>query len=106
MTELVLVSSALILICSVILWVSKTYNDGILGRAGLGLMSFFQIVILAGALIGDVEYTFLPEVAFTHVGMALFLLFNVCRHLRVCTKDRRFCAPAVAEMKRSRARVR
>ena len=92
MTEIVLIASILILICAAILWGAHSYDDGILGRAGLGVMAFSQLVIVAGAFVGNVEYTFLPEIAVTHIGMALFLCFHVRKHLRIWTKERRHVA--------------
>lgn len=104
MTETVLIASAVILACSLILWGSHGYDDGIVGRAGLGILAFFQIVILAGVLVAGVEYEFLPEIAASHVGMALFLVFHVRKHLRLWTKERR-CASIGALPTLKRAKV-
>ena len=106
MTEIVVGAGAVILLCAGILWGAHSYDDGIVGRAGLGIMAFFQVVILSGYFVGGVEYAFLPEIAATHVGMALFLCFHVRKHLRWWTKERRACPGPEMEMKRSRVGVR
>lgn len=79
---LVNVSCGVLLVLSLVLWVLKKYQDGILGRAGLMGMIFTTLLLLCEQAWGGVRYEIDPLLVMLIVSFALFLVHHTYRYLR------------------------
>lgn len=72
-------SAAIALSCVYLIW-SRDYEDGLVGRIALGVLSLSTVVMFFDAFYDRVEL--LPASQVIIVGMALFLLRHVWRFCR------------------------
>jgi hypothetical protein len=78
---LTLASCLVILVGSAVLWVSRRYDEGVIGHLALVLMMFACLMVLEESWTGGAEYEFLPETILLRLGVALLLIHLCVRHV-------------------------
>ena len=88
-TVLMIGSCAAVIASSMILLVSKKYDEGVLGHLGLAGMFLGCLVMLSDMVLAGVQYEVLPESLLLRVGVALFMVHLAWGHLQYCRNGRR-----------------
>lgn len=84
-----LVDSIVVLVAAGILWISHSYDDGLIGRVGLIAMIASSFIILSEIVLANAEYVLLPEILLGKTGAACFLAYHCSHHFQLRGKGRR-----------------
>lgn len=86
-TLFVVVMAVLILAAAFFLITCQKYEDGVVGRIGLVLLCFSQIMILMAAHDGT-PYMHSPTETVGNIGIAIFMVWHVARFLRRIVREK------------------
>lgn len=86
-TVFVIIMAVFILAAAFFLITCQKYEDGVIGRIGLVLVCFAQIMILMAAYDG-VPYSHSPTEILGNIGLGIFMVWHVVRFLRRIVREK------------------